>query len=146
MLFTTRLTWREPLVNQELITFPEHLSSLPVFSGVRVTRSLVLYVCFVYVVCPFVLFLLAIVLSVFWPLCCLSFGHCVVCLLAIVLSVLLRFTDTDNSFCIFKLFLLIPRNERICPNCTQCGQNHKKVIQKNVCYKESYTGCCMNIK
>jgi hypothetical protein len=31
--------------------------------------------------------LLAIVLSVFWPLCCLSFGHCVVCLLAIVLSV-----------------------------------------------------------
>jgi hypothetical protein len=25
-----------------------HLSSLPVFSGVRVTRSLVLYVCFVY--------------------------------------------------------------------------------------------------
>jgi hypothetical protein len=25
------------------------------------------------VVCPFVLFLLAIVLSVFWPLCCLFF-------------------------------------------------------------------------
>ena len=31
----------------------------PVFIGVRVTRSLVLYVCFVIVVCPFVLFLLA---------------------------------------------------------------------------------------
>jgi len=35
-----------------------------VFSGVRVTWSLVLYACFVDVVCPFVLF---------------SFGHCVVC-------------------------------------------------------------------
>jgi hypothetical protein len=28
---------------QELLTLPEHLSSHPVFSGVRVTRSLVLY-------------------------------------------------------------------------------------------------------
>ena len=37
-------------------TLLEHLSSPPVFSGVRVTRSLVLYVCFVF-------FLLAIVLS-----------------------------------------------------------------------------------
>jgi hypothetical protein len=36
-----------PLVEQELNTLPEHLSSPPVFSGVRVTRSLVLYVCFV---------------------------------------------------------------------------------------------------
>ena len=34
------------LVVQELPTLPEHMSSLPVFSGVRVTRSLVLYVCF----------------------------------------------------------------------------------------------------
>ena len=32
---------------KKLITFPEHLSLTPVFSGVRVTRSLVLYVCFV---------------------------------------------------------------------------------------------------
>jgi hypothetical protein len=47
-------------MKQELITLPEHLSSPPVFSGVRVTRSLVLLI----VVCPFVLFLLAIVLSV----------------------------------------------------------------------------------
>ena len=45
------------------ITFPEHLSSSPVFSGVRVTRSLVLYVIFVVRYCPFVLFLLAIVCS-----------------------------------------------------------------------------------
>jgi hypothetical protein len=34
-------------VEQELHTLPEHLSSPPVFSGVPVTRSLGLYVCFV---------------------------------------------------------------------------------------------------
>ena len=68
-------------MEQQLITLPEHMSSSPVFRGVRVTRTLVLYVCFVDVVCPFVLFLLAIVLSVF------------------------RFTDSDYSFVIFKLFL-----------------------------------------
>jgi hypothetical protein len=45
--FVTRLTWRASLVEQELLTLPEHLSSPPVFSGVRVTRSLVLFVCFV---------------------------------------------------------------------------------------------------
>ena len=41
------------------------MSSPPVFSGVRVTRALVKYVYVVYIVVwPFVLFLLAIVLSV----------------------------------------------------------------------------------
>jgi hypothetical protein len=34
-------------VEQELLTLREHLSSHLLFSGVRVTRSLVLYVCFV---------------------------------------------------------------------------------------------------
>ena len=53
-----------PLVEQKLLTIPEHLSSLPVFSGVRVTRSLVLYVCFVDRCLSF---------------CTFSFGHCVVC-------------------------------------------------------------------
>ena len=53
------------LVEQELLTLPEHLSSPPVFSGVHVnTRSLILCVCFVDHLCPFVLFLLAIELSV----------------------------------------------------------------------------------
>jgi hypothetical protein len=37
---------RVPLVEQELLTLPEHMSSPPAFSGVRVTQSLVLYVCF----------------------------------------------------------------------------------------------------
>ena len=62
--FVARLTRRVPLVEQELITLPEHLSSPPAFSGVRVTRSLVLYVCFVDRCLSF---------------CTFSFGHCVVC-------------------------------------------------------------------
>jgi hypothetical protein len=58
------------LVEQELPTLPVHLTSPPVFCGVRVTRSLDL------------------------------------CLLAIVLSVLLRYTDFDYPFGIFKLFFV----------------------------------------
>ena len=54
-----RLTRRVPLVEQELLTLPEHLSSPPVFSGVHITRSLVLCVCFV-------------------DRCTFSFGHCAV--------------------------------------------------------------------
>ena len=49
---------------QELHTLPEHLSLAPVFSGVRVTRSLALCVCFVDRCLSF---------------CTFSFGHCVVC-------------------------------------------------------------------
>jgi len=45
--FVTRLTLQVSLVERELLTLPEQLSSPPVYSGVRVTRSLVLYVCFV---------------------------------------------------------------------------------------------------
>ena len=52
------------LVEQELPTLPVHLSSPLVFSGVRVTPSLVLCA----IVCPFVLFLLSIVLSVLFQL------------------------------------------------------------------------------
>jgi hypothetical protein len=39
------MTQRVSLMEQELCTLPKHLSSPPVFSGVRVTPSLVLYVC-----------------------------------------------------------------------------------------------------
>ena len=53
-----------PLVDQELLTLPNHLSSPPVISGVRVTRSLVLCVCFVNLCLSF---------------CHFYFGHCVVC-------------------------------------------------------------------
>jgi hypothetical protein len=69
------------LVEQKLLTLPEHIGSPPVFSGVRVTLSLVLCVCFVdrcLSFCPF------------------SFGE---------LSVLCQSTDSDYPFGIFKLFL-----------------------------------------
>jgi hypothetical protein len=62
--FVTRLTRQVPLVEQELLTLPECLSSPPVFSGVRVTQSLVLCVCFVDRCLSFY----------FWLLCCLSFS------------------------------------------------------------------------
>jgi hypothetical protein len=67
-----------PLVEQELLTLQEHLSSPPVFCGVHVTR---LVLCEVFCRSLFVLFLLAIVLS----------G--------------LQFTDSDYPFGILKLFL-----------------------------------------
>jgi hypothetical protein len=56
-LFDTR-------VEEELLTLPEHLSSPSVFSGVRVTRSLVLCECFIDRCLSF---------------CTFSFGHCVAC-------------------------------------------------------------------
>ena len=67
-------------MEHELLTLPERLSSPPVFGGVRVTRSLVLCVCFVD------------------PLFVLLYNF----YLAIVLSVL-RFTDSDYPFGILKL-------------------------------------------
>jgi hypothetical protein len=72
-------------VEQELPTFPEHPSSTPVFSGVRVTRSIVLLI----IVCPFVLSLLAFVLSV------------------------LQYTNSDYTFGIFKLFLEEPPRPKL---------------------------------
>ena len=76
----SRLTWQVPLVEQELPILPEHLSSPPVFSEVRVTRSLVWYVCFVDRCLSFCTFHLAIVLSV------------------------LRYTDADCPFVSYTMY------------------------------------------
>ena len=62
--FVTILTRRVPLVEQELLTLPEHLSSPPIFSGFCVTWSLVLCVYFEDHCLSFFHF---------------SFGHCVIC-------------------------------------------------------------------
>jgi hypothetical protein len=78
------------LVEQELLTLPEHLSSPPVFSGVRVTRSLVLYVCFVDRCLSF---------------CTFSFGHCVVCSSSIYEFWLLLFLYI--LFCEYFVSLLV---------------------------------------
>ena len=66
--FVTRLTRRLPLMEQKLLTLPEHIRSPPVSTGVRVTRSLVLYACFVDRCLSF---------------CSFSFCHCVVCFASI---------------------------------------------------------------
>ena len=58
----TRLTRRGPLVEQKLLTLPEHLRSPPVLSGVLVTRTLFLCVMF----CRSLFVLLSFL---FWPLC-----------------------------------------------------------------------------
>ena len=79
------------LLKQELPTLPEHMSSPPVFSGVRVTRSLVLYVCFVDRCLSF---------------CTFSFGHCV----------LLRFTDSDYLPLVSLTLLYIVLFEIIFPS------------------------------
>jgi hypothetical protein len=113
-----RLTWGVPLVEQELLTPPEHLSS-PRFLFGFVLLELKFSVLFVHLS------------FIFWPLRCLFFfnirilitalvsvDHCVVCsssiygfwlplwyLLTIALSVLLQYTDSDYPFGIFKLSL-----------------------------------------
>jgi hypothetical protein len=64
LTYTSKLTvtWRFSVVKQELLTLPEHMNSPPVFSGVRVARSLVFCVCLVDRCLSFF----------FWPLFCLS--------------------------------------------------------------------------
>jgi len=86
-----RVTRTVPLLKYELLILPVHLSSPPVLVG----------------------FVFLDLLFFVWRFVdrCLSFflyGHCVVCpfsCMVIVLSVLLRFTDSDYPFRIFKLFL-----------------------------------------
>ena len=82
------VTWRVSLVEQELLTLPDHLNTPPRFLWVRVGRSLVF--CGVFCISLLVLFLLAI-----------------------VLSVLLRFTASDWLFGIFKCFLFNVSNNYI---------------------------------
>ena len=60
----TRLTQQVPLVEQELLTLMEHLISSQVFSGVRVTQSLIVCIYFVDRCLSFSPF---------------TFSHCVVC-------------------------------------------------------------------
>jgi hypothetical protein len=70
-------------VQQERFTLPGHLSSPPVYSGVRVAQSLAFCVVF----------------------CRSLFVSLTFYLLAIVFSVLFRLTIFPNPFDIFKLFL-----------------------------------------
>ena len=82
--FVIRLTRRVSLVEQKLLILPEHLSSPPIFNGVRVTRYLVLCVCLVDRCLSF---------------CTFTFGHFVVCSSSIY--------EFYYPFGIFKLFIHI---------------------------------------
>ena len=73
--FVTRLTRSVPLAGQEMPTLPEHRNPPLSFSGVHVTRSLVLYAYFVDRCLSF---------------CTFSVGHCVV--------ICLRYTNSDYPF------------------------------------------------
>ena len=64
--FVARVTLRMPPVEQELLTIPEYLRSLPGFSVVRVARFSV----FCLVFCRYIFRCLSFFV---WPLCCLSF-------------------------------------------------------------------------
>ena len=72
-----------PLVVQELLTLPGQLGSPLVFSGVRVTQSLVLCVCFVDCCLSFF----------FWPLCCLSLFN-----LQILIAPLVSSNSSSNEY------------------------------------------------
>jgi hypothetical protein len=89
---------RVSLVEQKLLILPEHLSSTLVFSGVRVTRSLALCVCFIVLLSFF-----------FWPFCCLFFFD---------IRILITPLVSSNSFC-FNVQLhcfLYPGGGALCSN------------------------------
>jgi hypothetical protein len=139
-------TRRVPLVEQELSTLPEHLSSPSVLSSFRVTRSLVLCVCFVDRCLSF---------------CTFSFGHCVVCssiygfwlplwcILAIVLSVHLRLTDSDYPFgvfwplcCLFFFDLRILITPLVSLNSSKSSMSNilwKELFKKLLLYNGAFT-------
>ena len=90
--FVIRLTRRVPPVEQEQLIFLDQPSSVQVFSGVCVTRALVLCVCFV--------------------------DHCL-SFFAIVLSVL-RFTDSYYPFRLWYLETLLKKSCYSFPNRLLC--------------------------
>jgi hypothetical protein len=96
-VFVTRLTRRLSLVEQELLTLPEHLSSPPAFSGVCVIRSLVLCVCFVDRCLSFF----------FWPLCCLFFFDLRILITSLVSSNF-SFRQSLNHFLLTNLIIIGP--------------------------------------
>ena len=86
-VYATRVTWRVPLVEQELLTLPEHLSSHLVFyEGTCFWIFSFLFNALYIIVYPFVRFL--------W---------------ANVLSIRLWFTDSDYPFGIFNFLLVETR-------------------------------------
>ena len=77
-----------------VIAYPSEASKFtPVFSGVRVTPSLVLFVCFVDCCLSFCLFF-------FWPLCYLSFFDLRILIIPLVSS---RFSSSSTYYLLNKM-------------------------------------------
>ena len=110
--FVTRLMRRVSLVEQELLTLPQHLSASPVFSGVRVTRSLVLYFFFCRsLFVPLYFF--------FWPLCCLFFFDIRI-LITLLVSSNTSFINEKHATDLIKTYISNDvRTTRFCDNLHQ---------------------------
>ena len=116
-------TWTVPLVKQDPIPFRSTWVHPQFYGGICVADHLVLCVVFCLPLLVFFSFffwslyclslslyclsfghcivcLLVIVLFVFWSLHCLSFGYCIVCLLVIVLFVFLSLYCLSFDHCI----------------------------------------------
>jgi hypothetical protein len=102
---------KQPTYTRRLYEFTSNMSgvvqktgtsSSPVFSGVRVTQSLVLFVCFVdrcLSFCPFF----------FWPLCCLSFELWMFCFCFFLINVqVLCIECTTLPISLDCPFLIVP--------------------------------------
>ena len=123
------VTLQVSLVEQELCTLPEHMSSPPVFNGVRVARSLVLCVCFVDHMLLFVL------LSFFFrPFFCLFFFE-----LWIMLTLLESLTSSQDNYRLCKIVHTMSRQIKTVnilqenfmqykTNLWYCGNNLKHIL------------------
>jgi len=103
----TKVTRRMLLVEQKMFTLPEHLSSCPDLSHVRVAQSFIFYVVF----CRSMFVLL---FTFWWPLYCLSFNLPLLITLLVSLnlfhSMVFRFS---SSLCIFNISLLLTESCRM---------------------------------
>ena len=89
-----------PHVEQDLLTLPEHMNSLPVFIGVRVARSLVCCVMF----CR----------SLFVPLSCFFWSLCSLCFyLRILVTPPLVSSNFSYLICICAIVILVYENNDI---------------------------------
>jgi hypothetical protein len=95
--FVTRLTRRVPLVEQELLTLPEHLSS-PLFLVGFVLLDLSF-------MCMFCRSLFVLLYFLFWPLCCLFFDIYGFWLHLWYLQTLLIFSFRIFNYAIHSLFV-----------------------------------------
>ena len=107
------LSRRVPLVEQELLTVPEHLSSPLLMRYMLLDLQFYVYV-LQNIVCLFVLFLLTI-----------------------VLSVLLRFTDSDYPFGIFKLLLKLFFKESNIYRYFLCQEYNHIIYRSQLCCRSA---------